>query len=151
MSNDHPHRGSHAGKHLHSTDGERVGVTESPVKPRIGANEQEEGAPSRTVGRPLPSRPQVIRAIMRKDLAEYKRDRLWVILSALTLVMFIVVFWLLPSTVDETLTVGVHGGGLGQALEQGQGAGLGQREDASPACILCVDRGVLRTGLADSI
>jgi len=96
-------------------------VTESPVKPRIGANEQEEGAPSRTVGRPLPSRPQVIRAIMRKDLAEYKRDRLWVILSALTLVMFIVVFWLLPSTVDETLTVGVHGGGLGQALEQVQG------------------------------
>lgn len=86
-----------------------------------------EHPPSGYPSRRLPSRAEVIGTIMRKDLAEYKRDRLWVLLSLLTLVMFILIFWLLPSTVDETLTIGVHATGLEQALEQAEGQDGGMK------------------------
>lgn len=86
-----------------------------------------ERPPSGYLSRRLPSRAEVIGTIMRKDLAEYKRDRLWVLLSLLTLVMFILIFWLLPSTVDETLTIGVRATGVEQALEQAEGRDGGMK------------------------
>lgn len=55
-----------------------------------------------------PSRASIIRAIVLKDLREFSRDRLWVIVAPLTLAMVIVVFWALPDTVDETITVGLY-------------------------------------------
>lgn len=68
------------------------------------------------MNRPV-SRLAIIAALIRKDLIEFSRDRLWMILTPLTLVMFTVVFWLMPSQVEETLTVGVAPGVLGRALE----------------------------------
>jgi ABC-2 type transport system permease protein len=73
------------------------------------------------------SRLAVIGAIIRKDLLEFTRDRLYVMLSLLGLVMFIVVFWVLPSTVDETLELGVCAPGMEtvlETLEQEQAEGL---------------------------
>lgn len=64
------------------------------------------------------SRWGIIGAIIRKDLVEFSRDRLWVFLSVLGLVAYVALFWLTPGSVDETLVVGVHGKGLEQALEQ---------------------------------
>lgn len=58
------------------------------------------------------SRLRIIGAIVRKDLVEFSRDRLYALLSLLGLVIYIAVFWVLPATVDETLVVGVHGKGL---------------------------------------
>jgi ABC-2 type transport system permease protein len=49
----------------------------------------------------------LIAAIMRKDLREFSRDRLWLILTIVGLAMFIGVFWLLPASVDETIRIGV--------------------------------------------
>jgi ABC-2 type transport system permease protein len=68
------------------------------------------------VSRPV-SRLGIIGAIVRKDLVEFSRDRLWMILTPLALVMFAVVFWLLPATVEETITVGITPPALAWALE----------------------------------
>lgn len=54
-----------------------------------------------------------IGAIVRKDLVEFGRDRFWAFMTVLGLVFYAAVFWLLPTSVDETVTVGVHGRGLG--------------------------------------
>jgi len=68
------------------------------------------------MNRPV-SRFAIIAAIIRKDLLEFSRDRLWMILTPLTLVMFTAIFWLMPYQVEETVTVGVAPGALGRALE----------------------------------
>lgn len=60
------------------------------------------------MSRPV-SHATVISAIVRKDLAEYGRDRLWAFLTVLVLVVVIALFWILPDEVDETITVGVSG------------------------------------------
>ena len=54
----------------------------------------------------------IILAIIQKDLTEFFRDRLFSLLSALALILYVVVFWLMPATVDEKLTLGVHHVGL---------------------------------------
>lgn len=60
------------------------------------------------MSRPV-SHATVISAIVRKDLAEYGRDRLWAFLTVLVLVVVIALFWILPDEVDESITVGVSG------------------------------------------
>lgn len=64
------------------------------------------------------SRWGIIGAIIRKDMVEFSRDRLWVFLSVLGLVVYVLLFWVTPGSVNETLVVGVHGQGLEQALEE---------------------------------
>lgn len=59
------------------------------------------------------SRPRIIGAIIRKDLREYARDRFFVLVSAASLVMFVALFWMLPSSVDESIAVGVRLEGMG--------------------------------------
>jgi ABC-2 type transport system permease protein len=81
------------------------------------------GTPVPGEGRVPVSRPTIVLAIVRKDLLEFSRDRLWMILTPFALVMFAVVFWLLPSTVDETITVGVAPESLALVLEGLSGAG----------------------------
>ena len=68
--------------------------------------------------RAIPSRPALVAAIVRKDLLEFSRDKLWVALTAMALVMFVVIFWLLPDRVDETIRVGIVPSGLASALQQ---------------------------------
>jgi ABC-2 type transport system permease protein len=50
----------------------------------------------------------VIGAILAKDLRTFARDRFYVLISVLGLVAYIAVFWVLPSTVDETIGLGAH-------------------------------------------
>lgn len=70
----------------------------------------------------------IVAAIVRKDLSEYLRDRLWAFLTALVLIVVVGLFWILPDTVDESIGVGVSGldpaalAGMAGADEQ---AGLG--------------------------
>ena len=54
----------------------------------------------------------IVRAIVVKDLREFSRDRLWMVLTPLMLVFYVGILWLLPSTVDETINVGVYARGL---------------------------------------
>jgi ABC-2 type transport system permease protein len=65
-----------------------------------------------------PRRLSIIRAITAKDLTEYTRDKLWMILTPLVLIAFTVVFWLMPSTVEETLVLGVHQQGMNALIAQ---------------------------------
>jgi ABC-2 type transport system permease protein len=63
-------------------------------------------------------RAAIVRAIVVKDLREFSRDRLWMVLTPLMLVFYVGILWLLPSTVDESINVGVYARGLtGQFVE----------------------------------
>lgn len=52
----------------------------------------------------------LIGAMLRKDLRLYSRDKIYLFLSLLALVAFVVVFRLSPATVDETITIAVSPG-----------------------------------------
>ncbi|MBN2114441.1 MAG: ABC transporter permease [Acidimicrobiia bacterium] len=60
------------------------------------------------MSRPV-SRWAVVGAIVRKDLLEYGRDRLWVLLTVLVLVVVITLFWVLPAGVEGSVHLGVAG------------------------------------------
>jgi len=60
------------------------------------------------MSRPV-SHARVVAAIVRKDIGEYARDRLWAFLTVMVLVVVIVLFWWLPNDVDESIEVGIAG------------------------------------------
>lgn len=70
------------------------------------------------------SRPAIIGAIIAKDAREYVRDRLWLFLTALSLAFLIVVFWVLPNRVNESIAVGVSGIDAAVVRAAGGEAGL---------------------------
>ena len=66
----------------------------------------------------LSRRAAVVRAIVAKDLREFSRDRLWMVLTPLMLVFYVGLLWLLPNTVEESINVCVYARGLtGQFAE----------------------------------
>lgn len=58
----------------------------------------------------------VIAALLRKDFVAFSRDRFYVFITILGLVAFVAMFWLLPSSVDETIRLGVHQSGLDDVM-----------------------------------
>jgi len=62
------------------------------------------------------SRGGAIRAMVGKDLKEYSRDKLWMIMVPISLVFMIALFWILPKKVNETITVGVSPSEFAQAV-----------------------------------
>ena len=60
------------------------------------------------MSRPV-SRASILWAIVRKDVREYTRDRLWAFLTVFTLIVTVGLYWVLPDDVDETIRVGVSG------------------------------------------
>jgi ABC-2 type transport system permease protein len=60
----------------------------------------------------LARRAAIVRAIVAKDLREFSRDRLWMVLTPLMLVVYVGLLWLLPSTVEESINVGVYARGM---------------------------------------
>jgi ABC-2 type transport system permease protein len=60
----------------------------------------------------LSRRAAIVRAIVAKDLREFSRDRLWMVLTPLMLVFYVGILWLLPNTVEESIDVGVYAPGL---------------------------------------
>jgi ABC-2 type transport system permease protein len=74
------------------------------------------------MSRPV-SRATVISAIVRKDLAEYGRDRLWAFLTVLVIVIVIALFWILPDDVEESINAGISG------LDPSALAALGESEE----------------------
>lgn len=65
-----------------------------------------------------PTRAAIVAAIVRKDLLEFSRDRLWMALTTVALALFALVFWLMPDRVDETIRVGVAPASLAGTLRQ---------------------------------
>jgi ABC-2 type transport system permease protein len=54
------------------------------------------------------SRTSIVRSIIKKDMIEWSRDTFMIAMTALVLVMFVGLFYLLPSTVEETVYIGVY-------------------------------------------
>lgn len=69
------------------------------------------------------SRAGIIASIVRKDFTEFSRDQLYIFLSIFGLVLFVAVYYLVPDTVEESVTIGVHQTDL--PIELGAGAGAG--------------------------
>ncbi len=63
------------------------------------------------------SRGAIIASIVRKDFREFSRDVLYIVLSAIGLVVFVAMFYLVPDTVDESLTIGIQQTGLNELVE----------------------------------
>ena len=78
-----------------------------------------------------------ITAIIGKDLRLFARDRFYVLITLLGLVMFGGLFWVLPSEVDEEIPIGVHLPGgeelFEEALEEAGDDGLVVDVFASPS------------------
>ncbi len=71
------------------------------------------------------SRAGIVAAIVRKDFTAFSRDWFFLVISIIGLVLFALMFWLMPNTVDETITVGVSGPGIGEALtSSGESQGI---------------------------
>jgi ABC-2 type transport system permease protein len=69
---------------------------------------------------------RVIVAIVAKDLRLFSRDRFYVLVTAMGLVFFGGLFWVLPTTVQATVPVGVHVAGPERLLLAGlEGAAEG--------------------------
>ncbi|MDF1542134.1 MAG: ABC transporter permease [Anaerosomatales bacterium] len=57
---------------------------------------------SRTV-----SRGEILGALLKKELIAYSRDKLYLFLTLLTLVFVVGIFWVVPDSVEESITLGV--------------------------------------------
>jgi len=69
----------------------------------------------------------IILAIMKKDLLQFSRDKLYMGLSIVGMIMYVATFWLIPAQVTEHAVIGVsysNLGPLGQAFEEAGGEGL---------------------------
>jgi ABC-2 type transport system permease protein len=73
------------------------------------------------------SRAAIIWAIVRKDAREFGRERFFVVISAISILIYGIGFWLMPSSVDESFTVGIHQTGMDAIFAEvmgDQGAGI---------------------------
>ena len=66
------------------------------------------------------ARAGIVVAIIGKDLRLFFRDRFYLFISALGLVLFGGLFWLLPDTVETELHVGIHAPGLDALLTEAE-------------------------------
>ncbi len=65
----------------------------------------------------LRSRGAIVASIVRKDFREFSRDTLYIVLSAISLALFVALFYLVPDTVDESLTIGIQQTGMDELVE----------------------------------
>ena len=73
------------------------------------------------------SRAAIVWAIVRKDLREYSRERFFVVITVLSIVIYGIAFWLMPNNVDESFTVGIRQTGMDEVFAAAmgdQGAGI---------------------------
>ena len=68
------------------------------------------------------SRATIIGTIVRKDFKAFVRDRFYLYMSIIGLVAYIAIFWVLPNSVDESITIGATGAGIESLLEQATGS-----------------------------
>jgi len=83
-----------------------------------------------------------IGTIMRKDVSEFARNPFFVFITLMVLVAWVAVFWFLPTSVDETIRVGVSQTDLGALLPVGD-----QTEVAGFALVSFPDEDELRNAV----
>ena len=107
------------------------------------------------------SRAAIVAAIVRKDFREFSRDPLYIRVSVVGLVLFALTYYLVPGTVNETITLGIHQTGMDslvQQLQVGAGADATQGLDLVAvdtadhlAAAVAGDLDVYRTGAGDIV
>lgn len=68
--------------------------------------------------------PRIIGALVAKDFALYFRNRFFAVITILGLVFYVLVYFLMPQSVDERLEIGLYAPELPPSFEQAQGQGL---------------------------
>jgi len=67
---------------------------------------------------------RVIGALVAKDLSLFFRNRFFAVITVLGLVFYIIIYFVMPKSVDENLEIGFYAPVMPPALEQMQGEGL---------------------------
>lgn len=49
----------------------------------------------------------ILGAILKKDLLAYSRNKLYIFLTVIGIIFFVLIFWVTPDTVDETIVLGI--------------------------------------------
>lgn len=69
--------------------------------------------------------PHIIATLVKKDVALFTRNKFFVVLTILGLVAYVVIYFVMPASVDETLEIGLYApGGPPPILADIQGEGL---------------------------
>lgn len=91
----------------------------------------------------------VIRALVMKDVMLFFRNRFFALITVLAIVMYIVIYFVMPSTVNETLEVGLYAPVMPPAFEEAAGEGLVFQEmESEEALTQAVDEGQYAAGVA---
>lgn len=69
------------------------------------------------MSRPV-SHATIIAKILDKDVLQYSRDTVYLVLTLVGLVIFVVTFYLIPDFVDETITLGIYQTDLEELIEE---------------------------------
>jgi ABC-2 type transport system permease protein len=68
---------------------------------------------------------RIVATLVKKDVALFSRNKFFVVVTALGLVAYIVIYFVMPASVDETLEIGLYAPGeVPPVLEDVQGQGL---------------------------
>lgn len=70
----------------------------------------------------MASRASIVWAIILKDLREFSRDKFFMYVTVIGLAAYVVLFWVLPNTVSETIRVAVHQEGMDALFAATQGS-----------------------------
>lgn len=91
------------------------------------------------------SRAAIIGTMVANDLRAFKRDTMWVMLSVIGLLAYVIVFWIMPDTVNEAITIGVFQSDLDEIFEayEQEESGLALVEFESEADLRAVIEGEL--------
>lgn len=94
-----------------------------------------------------------ISAIVGKDMAAFRADRFFVLMTLMGIILYPLFFWLLPSSVDETIRIGVSPPSVQQTLEPLGGASGGLEfvaypDDSSLATAVETGAGDIVAGMA---
>ncbi|MCK4267541.1 MAG: ABC transporter permease [Actinomycetia bacterium] len=60
----------------------------------------------------------IIWTILKKDLKEFSRDKFFMLITGLGIFFYVLIYWLLPTTVNETITVGIHQTGMEKIFKE---------------------------------
>jgi ABC-2 type transport system permease protein len=99
---------------------------------------------------------RIVRALAAKDLSLFLRNRFYALVTALGLVMYIVIYAVMPGSVDETLLIGVYGPESPPVIEQMPGLEI-EGVESEEALIEAVIQGryeagmVLPEGITDGV
>ena len=67
---------------------------------------------------------RIISALVAKDLSLFFRNRFFALITVLGLVVYIVIYFIMPSSVNENLEIGLYAPVVLPVFEQMQGEGL---------------------------